>query len=208
MPEPGRPPVVDPLARVTSLRSALRRSRLPRLVLVVVAGWAIGSGLASTHAEARQARAAWGSEVTVWVVRRDLPAGVVIGPGDIEPRRLPVAVVPPGVAERDPTGRRIRDPLVEGEPVHAARLAGARVGAVAARLPDGTAAITLAHDGALLAIDDRVDLHSLVSGSRLARAAEVLAVDETRFTAAVRRDEIAAVVRALTTGGVVPVVTG
>lgn len=208
MSEPGRPTVVDLHARAAALRSTLRRSRLPRLVLVVLAGWAIGSWLASTHAEARRARAAWGTEVTVWVARHDLPAGDVIEPGDIEQRRRPIALVPPGVTTRDPTGRRIRDPLVEGEPVHSARLAGTRVGAVAARLPHGAAAITLAHDGALLAIDDRVDLHGLLSGSRLAHGAEVLAVDETHFTAAVRRDEVAAVVRALTTGGVVPVVTG
>lgn len=208
MPEPGRPPVVDLRARAASLRRTLRRSRLPRLALVVVAGWAIGSWLASVDETARRARTAWGSETTVWVVRHDVPAGDLIGPGDVELRRLPVAVVVPGAVEADPTGRRVRDPLVAGEPVHPVRLAGASLGAVAARLPEGTVALTLAHDGAMLEIDDRVDLHGLLSGARLARDAEVLAVDETRFAAAVGRDEVTTVVRALTTGGVVPVVTG
>ena len=115
--------------------------------------------------------------------------------------------MPDGLVRQDPTGARARDRLLPGEAVHSARLA-IGTGTTAALLPAGRVAITLSHDGAALEPDDRIDLHDGLTGARLARDARVLGADDTRFTAAVDRREIVGVVRALTTGGVVPVVTG
>ena len=127
--------------------------------------------------------------------------------GDVGSHRLPEALVPDGLVRQDPTGARARDRLLPGEAVHSARLA-IGTGTTAALLPAGRVAITLSHDGAALEPDDRIDLHDGLTGARLARDARVLGADDTRFTAAVDRREIVGVVRALTTGGVVPVVTG
>lgn len=95
---------------------------------------------------------------TVLVAARDLPAGRVLQPGDLQPARWPLSARPDATVAR-PEGRTLASPLRRGEPVTDARLTGP---GLLAGQPAGTVAITvrLTDPGAarLLSAGDRVDL--------------------------------------------------
>ena len=141
-------------------------------------------------------------------MQHDLPAGALIGPEDTAVRLLPVAVVPRDPVLDDPTGSRLRDPVATDEVLREGRLSSRAGSASAARLPPGTAGLGIDDGGADFTIGDRIDLHGLLTGIRLARDAEVIALADGGITVAIGSAEIDAVIRALTTGGVVPVLVG
>jgi pilus assembly protein CpaB len=188
-----------------------------RLVRSPVAFWIIAFLLAVatamivsravSRAEATAAR--YGSPRPVVVATRDLMAGAVIGPGDIEMRRLPRALVPEGTLTTMPAGRTVVVPLFRGEPVLRTKVAPAGLRGVAALLPIGTRAVTVPAGPAPapVRVGDIVDVLASfeTDGSgeptfAVAVEAVVVDVEEGTVTVAVRPSEVTRVVFAATAG--------
>ncbi len=128
-------------------RAVLARRRLLAALLTAVA---VASGV-------RAATAPPPPTVTVLTAVRDLPAGVVIGRGDLAATAFAPGSVPSGAAP-DPVGRTLAAPLRRGEPVTDVRLVGPALTdgypgltALPVRLPDAGMA-------GLLRVGDRIDL--------------------------------------------------
>jgi Flp pilus assembly protein CpaB len=128
-------------------RAVLRRRRLLAALLTAVA---VAAGL---HAVVAPPPA----RVPVSVAAHDLPAGAVLGPGDLVEVAFAPGSVPDDLAER-PAGRTLASPLRRGEVVTSVRLVGPALtqgqpGRVATpvRLPDPGMAD-------LLTVGDRIDL--------------------------------------------------
>lgn len=134
---------------LTDLRRRVLRRRRPLAALL-----AAGAVAAALHALAPPAPPG----VTVRVAGHDLPAGHVLGPGDLAEVRLPAGAAPTGVVGA-PEGRTLAGPLRAGEPVTDVRLVG--VGLADAQ-PPGTVALPVrlsdAGQAALLTVGDRIDL--------------------------------------------------
>ncbi|MDE0775939.1 MAG: SAF domain-containing protein [Nocardioides sp.] len=116
-------------------RAVLRRRRLLAALLSAAAVWA-GLSAASPEPEVT---------VPVLVAAHDLPAGVTIGPDDLETVAFRPGSEPSGAigSVTDVAGRLLAAPLSTGEPVTAVRLVGADLArahpgrrAVPVRLPD------------------------------------------------------------------------
>lgn len=113
--------------------------------------------------------------VAVLVATRDLPAGAVIGRGDVELRHVPPELDPDGVLEaRQVLGRTVAAPLRRGEAVTDARVVSESLldgypgmVAVPVRIPDPGAV-------GLLVVGDRVDVLAADPGEG---AAETVAAD-------------------------------
>jgi pilus assembly protein CpaB len=207
MPELTRPDTrwrPDPAA----LRLAIRRSRWPRVVLVLIVAMGVGGYLDRTVGEAAEAAEAWAPLTDTWVAATDLAAGITLGPADVVRRPLPAAALPRDPVRESPVGRRLHDDLVAGEVVRDGRLADGATGPLAARLPEGAGGVRLLSPAPHLAAGDVVDLYALLNGERVARGAEVISMDDDLPTVAVAGAELPAVVRAFTTGDVVPVLVG
>jgi hypothetical protein len=191
-----------------------------------LASWAVTAGLAlaaggataTIVGRAADAERSWGDRRTVAVAGRDLAAGDVIAGGDVARRALPRTLVPP-MAVDDPVGRVVIAPILAGEPVVEARVAGPDDAGVVALVPDGRAAVALPLDAPTppLQIGDRVDVLApgaagLDVGSlparRVARGATVVHPGETALTVAVADDEVTAVAAATLQGPVAVVVSG
>lgn len=117
------------------------------------------------------------------VAVRHLPAGSVVGPGDVASEALPRAVVPDDAAEA-PVGRTLAAAVGPGEVLTDARLVGpslleGRPGVVALPVRIADADVV-----AMLRVGDRVDLYAAdpaaadPGGTRLLHAALVLALPE------------------------------
>lgn len=142
-------------------RAVLARRRLLAALLTAVA---VAAGL---HA----ATAPPPAQVPVRVASRDLPAGAVLGAGDLRTVGFAPGSVPDGLAV-DAAGRTLAAPLRAGEPVTDLRLVGPALTdgypgrtAVPVRLPDGGMVD-------LLRVGDRVDL---ISADPQGGGAEVVA---------------------------------
>lgn len=136
-----------PPSRRWAVRRALRRRRRPLAALCTAAAvWAALGALAPPGPPQTQVAVAAG----------DLPAGAVVGPGDVAVVALPAGLAPDG-ATAPPPGAVLAAPVRRGEPFTDVRL----VGAPAAR-PAGTVVVTVrtADPAAVLAVrpGDRVDL--------------------------------------------------
>ncbi len=144
-------------------RVVLARRRLLAALLTAVA---VAAGI---HA----ATAPPPARVDVVVAARDLPAGVVLGPGDLRTVGFAPGSVPAGASD-DAVGRTLAAPLRAGEPVTDVRVVGPALtegypglSAVPVRLPDAGMA-------ALLRVGDRVDL---VAADPQGGGASVVAAD-------------------------------
>jgi Flp pilus assembly protein CpaB len=139
----------DRLRRLlTSVRRAVLRRR--RLLAAVLTAVSVAAGLHSVAAPPPP-------RIDVLVAARDLPAGTVLGPGDLTAVPFAPGSVPDDVARSAP-GRMLAAPLRRGEPVTDVRLVGPGladghpgVTAVPVRLPDAGMVD-------LLAAGDRIDL--------------------------------------------------
>jgi len=149
MPEPDVAPSVGRPARA---RRAVRRVVLSRRRPLAAAclGLAVVAGV---HA----VRPSPPPTVPVAVAARDLVSGTVLAPGDLEVRRIPVAVAPVG-STPDAVGRTLAGPVGEGEPVTDVRLVAPSLVAgypgrvvLPVRIADADAA-------ALLRVGDHVDV--------------------------------------------------
>lgn len=143
------PPLRERLSRArrTVRRAVLRRRRL---LAAGLTGVAVAAGLVATSTPPPAA-------VTVTVVARDLPAGAVVGEGDVDVVDFAPGSVPSALVE-DPVGQTLAGPVSSGEPVTEAGLVGPGmvaedpgVQAVPVRLPDAATV-------ALLEVGDEVDL--------------------------------------------------
>lgn len=209
MPDPIRAAAAAPIRRLRGWRIHHRRSRLPRLVLVVAVG--LGSGLAVDHAldEAHAARAAWQPGAPVWLLRRDLPAGTVVAADDVALAAVPHHLRPEDATTEDPRGRRLRHPVAAAEILRDARLTDGDRSETAARLGPDRVGLAIEHRGVSLLPGDRVALHALLDGRALTRGqGEVVATGDGQLIVAVDERDVAGVIRSLSTGGVVAVLLG
>lgn len=159
-----------PPGRLTRTHRAVRRAvlRRRRPLAAALTALAAAAGLQAVTAPPP-------ATVTVAVAARDLPAGAVLGPGDLVPREFVPGSVPDDLAE-DAVGRMLAGPLSRGEPLTAVRLVGP--GLVTGR-PDLVATPVRLPDAdmvALLEVGDRVDL---VAADPRSGTAEVLAAGVT-----------------------------
>lgn len=151
--------------RLTSLTRRARRAvlarRRPLAALSAAAAVAVGLQAASPAPPAR---------TTVLTAAQDIPAGTVVGPGDVRAVGYAPATAPDGALRtvEEAVGRTTTSPLRAGEPLTDVRLvAGALLdgypGTVGApvRIPDAGAV-------ALLRVGDRVDV--LAADPRTGRA--------------------------------------
>lgn len=139
-------------ARLTRTAHSLRRAVLRRRRLLAAAGAAVAVfvGLSAVSPPPPDT-------VPVVVARRDLAAGVRLGPDDITTARFAPATAPAGLAD-DVVGAMLAGPLTRGEPVTDVRLVGPSLSeglddrvAVPVRLPDAGMV-------GLLEVGDHVDL--------------------------------------------------
>lgn len=172
---------MDLTGRLAPTRTAVRRRLLRhrRLLAALLVAGAVVTGLRALAPPAP-------ASSPVLVAARDLPAGQVLGRGDLATAHVPPGARPSGAVAPGavPLGRALAAPLRRGEPLTDVRLVGP---GLAAGQPPGTLAtpVRLADAGqaALLSVGDVVDL--LATDPRaggpstaLARAAVVLAVPE------------------------------
>ena len=197
----------------TPRRRARIRRRRPPARWLAAAALAVMAGAVTAHVvgDAEATRQAYATRRSVPVVVRDLAPGATITSSDVEFRDRPALAVPDGVAA-EPMGRVVRDRLLAGEVVVEARLAGSGSGP-GALLSPGRRALALPRDEVRvqLTIGDRVDVLApdalgpaggSATARRVARAAEVLAVDDTTLTVGVQSVEAPAVARAVLDGAV------
>lgn len=144
-----RPPTPDRLtrARRSVRRALLRRRRLLAALLVAIA---VAAGLQAVAGPPPATR-------EVLVPARDLEAGHVLGPADLESRSLASSGLPAGLVA-DPSGGRLATPVRRGEPVTDVRLSRQallesypQLAALPIRIPDAGAV-------ALLSPGDLIDL--------------------------------------------------
>ena len=176
-----------------------------------------GVSAATVVSRADDARAAYGVVREVPVTARDLAPGAVLGEADVVVRSLPVVAVPEDVAG-DVIGRTVREPLVAGEVVVESRLGGSGFGP-SALLGPGRRAVAVPHPahGLAVRVGDVVDVLAPADGvqgastggaRRVARSAEVVAVDEATVTVGVSVVETPGVARAVLDGSVALALVG
>lgn len=207
-------------------RSSLARQvavrRVGLLGLAALVAWAV----TATVADAQATRAEWGHTVAVLVAERDLEPGELLDEGNAAVEQVPGRFVPDGALTSVPSNRRVTSMVAAGEMIVATRLAARDAGAMAARLPDGTQAVTVALGDAAAPVQpgDAVDVFVAaptdafasgfedapvtLSARAVARAATVLAVSASGVTLAVRDGQVADAVAAAAVGQVHLVITG
>jgi Flp pilus assembly protein CpaB len=210
--------------RVRLRRSALARRLERRRLTAFVAAIAVASVVALRGNAAERSREAWGTTRPVLVATATLAPGATLDTSTTAIDHLPARLVPAGALTTLPAGRRVRTEVGTGEMLTTARLAPRGLGATAAALPAGTAAVTVVLDEAAapLRAGDVVDAYrgartdpyapeGTTSGDAaevVAAGAVVISVDARGATLAVARSQVAATVAANAAGGVQLVVVG
>jgi Flp pilus assembly protein CpaB len=199
----------------SSARPLARLRRRPSAYWLTAAAVAVLTALVVLRsvgrAEAGAARL--GGLRPAFVARVTVPAGGTVHAGDVEVRRLPAALVPPGAAHDVAEGTRVADTIHEGEVVLGARLAPSGTSALAAALPPGTRGIAVPVDPAALPVEpgDVVDVLAtfdpdLAEGSdptvAVARGAVVADVEEEAVVVAVTPAQAPRVAFAAASGAV------
>ena len=198
-------------------RRALARPVVRRAVLAVLA-LVTGLVVVSLVSSAEAARDRWGRARPVAVAARDLAAGDVVDGSAAEVRRLPEAAVSPQTLEEVPAGSVVRQPIVAGEPLVAARLAPQGLTGVAALVPAGHRAVAVPVGPVAappLAVGDLVDVLAVVPAASegepsypLVEGAVVVDVGEQSTSVAVPENDAPRVAWALTNGAVVLALSG
>lgn len=221
-PSIGRSSVLEPTLELASLiRSRLARSRIARRAalrrllavgLALVVGWTVTGALEG----AATVRDRWGATRPVVVTTADIDAGQELDADNTVVVERPVAMLPDGTLDRLPGDRRTAVDLLAGESVLEARLAHRSLGEVAARLPEGTAAVTFPRTEfqPTLEVGDRVDVYAAVgdatgtASTRVAASASVVQVAAQAVTIAVDGEDVRAAAGASLAQGVAIVVLG
>ncbi|MEM1332627.1 MAG: SAF domain-containing protein [Actinomycetota bacterium] len=130
-------PISDRL--LAAARTAIARHRSTRSVAVMAVAALVGLSAHSLTDADRRAAQRWGETREVWVASSDVAIG---DPISITSRSMPVAVLPPGAVDDDPSGAVARRAVGLGEIVVVADVAG-RSG-MTALAPDGTTVVPIA----------------------------------------------------------------
>jgi hypothetical protein len=123
-------------------RRALVRPTVRRLavgVLALVTGLSVATLVHQAGAEQRR----WGATRPVVVAVDELWPGDVVGASSVEVRTLPEGMIPAAPLADDPVGATVRQPILAGEPVVAARLAPHGLTGTAALVPAGHRAVAV-----------------------------------------------------------------
>lgn len=199
---PVRPPTPALIIR-GFVATMAARYRLVRVVAVATLALLIGAVVDRAQRDAEQAVAAWEPSLPVLVARHDLASGTLVTATAVFSTPVPTGLVPADAVTEIGPATRTRTQIVAGEILRAARLHPGTVSPTAARIPDGTAALTV--DGRELPaeVGDVVQVYDLYLGQRLVAAATVVGRDDEHLTIAVPIDRVGAVVASLGAGGVV-----
>ncbi len=159
-------PLDQTLARPRRAARAVRRTvlRRRRPLAALLAAVAVAAGLTAT-------RAGPPASVEVRVAAHDLPAGEVLGAGDLTAVDLPPDAVPSGLAG-DAVGRVLAAPVSRGEPLTEARLVGE---ALTAGRPELTALPVRLPDAGMVDLLRVGDVVDLVAADPQAGSTEVVA---------------------------------
>jgi Flp pilus assembly protein CpaB len=227
MPTPGpgrhrrRPPRVTPeILRLLHNPLGRRASRRRASTLLVAVAVAVTVG--HTVSAAEDARRRWGTTAVVVVAQQDIEAGTALAASMLRLERRPVGLVPAGALTDLPVGRRVHSPVMAGEAIPAERLARHGSGSTAARLLEGTAAISVPLGPMPVPLDrgDRVDVLAPpatgdewdpvapVEVRTVAAAAEVIEVGPGHVTLMVDRSEVGPTAAAVLGGALTVVLTG
>lgn len=199
-----------PRARFAPALALRRRPRLRR-ALALALSLLVGLAVQRSVAGAESVRAAWGPTRTVAVAARDLPAGHVVGPGDVREVALPRAAVPAGALGDLPAGRVVRAPVFEGEVVLGRRVAAPEVAGVAALVPSGARALAVPVEpgtSPALLVGHRVDVIASAAAEAgpqavlVASAVPVVDVGERAVTLALPAEAATRVAAAIAAGAV------
>ena len=202
-----RPPTRVTTRARPSMRS-LRHNPRTRPVLATLLILASIIGVWVQQRSAAALRDEWGPSVTAWTVVTDLDIGHVLSEDDVISRPLHPAALPADAVAVAPHGRRLLDAVGEGEIVRAGRVDGGDSAAGGSRVGSGRGAVALSTASPHLEIGDRVDLYDLFDGDIVSTDAEVVGLTDDVPLVAVDEQDIPAVIRAFTTGNVVPVLKG
>ena len=207
--EPNRPdPTLKPVRAVTLVTGRLKllamRYRLGRWAAAGAAATIAAGLLAMGLADVRSARSEWGTSVEVVRTRAELEAGDVVTSAAVELTVVPTGLVPAGAVTRPPVGRRVTTSVGVGEILVERRLASRPGSASSLALPEGTRGVLLERSQVFGEAGDTVALHALASGAELAEAV-IVHTGESSVTVAVPTLAVAAVVDAISQGGVVSV---
>jgi Flp pilus assembly protein CpaB len=132
----------DPVLLAARARRVLVRPSVRRLCVAVLAVATLLT-VASFVSAAGAARDRWGRTRPVVVATRDLVPGDVVGADAVEVRDLPEAVLGDAPVAEAPLGAVVRQPILAGEPVVAARLAPHGLTGAAALVPPGHRAVAV-----------------------------------------------------------------
>lgn len=213
---PGRP---SSLWSRPGRRALVRRAVALGLALGVA--WVVGDELGAARAE----RTGWGTSARVAVTTRPVGSGDELGPGSVELRDLPVALVPPSALRSIPSGRRTAGAVAEGEVLVAERLRPEGTGRIGSTVGDRdrvAIAVPLGPTATPVEPGDLVDVVApdttattaedagpvTLAGHTVAERATVLQVDDGTATLGVHRSDGSAVADAALGGLVVLVVVG
>jgi Flp pilus assembly protein CpaB len=190
------PPLPEPLDRLAERwAGAGARQRIAVGTAAVIALLAI-AGLGA-------ARSPWGPEAVAVVADRDLPAGAILGSGDVRAVAWPAGLLPTEAvtAPESAIGRQLAASVPQGIPIVGGHLTDH---GPATDLPPDRVAFPLAvPDGVAIRPGQQIDILAADpshGGSRLAGAARVLAVDGTTAWVAIHRDEAPGVAAATNWG--------
>lgn len=203
-------------------RSQLARRAARRRLGALLVAITVAAAVSLAAAAAERDRRAWGATAEVVVMRRSAAPGHELRADDVELRRLPAGMLPTEAVSEDPTGRRLAAGVVAGEVLVPSRLAKGGTGSAAARLSDGSAAVTvpssLGPDE--IAVGDRVDVLAPTAASDdpwggrsgpvevVARGAEVIGVRDAHVTLSIRRSELEPTAAAILDGTLTIALTG
>lgn len=207
--------------RVHWPRVGLALRRRPRLwwAVTATASALVGLAVAGWVARAEAVRAEWGRVVPVVVAAAPIEGGDRLA-GSTRVESWPAAVIPEGALVDVPAEARAAHGIGPGEVITRARVAGAELGPVAARLPSGERAVAIPVEAGVtppLAVDDRVDVIVTVPtespaaerpGFVLVRDATVVDVSDAAVTVAVSSEDAIRVAVALGAGAVVLALVG
>jgi Flp pilus assembly protein CpaB len=182
------------------------RRRLARVGATLALALVAGGITATVVGRADAVIDGYGARTATAVATRELAIGDEIGPGDVDWRELPVALVA-GTPLADPIGRIVTAPVLTGEPVVIERVAPEGIrGPMALSPPGGRAVAIPVGDGRPpVLVGDHVDVMAVpLDGStraqRVAGRGVVVDVGDDAVTVAVRSDELAATARAALEG--------
>ena len=186
------------------LKMLLIRYRVGRWTTAVAAGLVAATAVGSALADAESARSDWGTSVEVVLTRRAMRAGELVTGETVELVSVPTRLVPERAVTELPVGLRVTTDVGPGEILVEQRLTSRSGSAASIALPPETRGVQLDRSDVVGEVGDVVDLHALVSGSYIAEGVVVHA-DETTVTVAVPATKVAAVVDAISQGGLVSV---